>query len=240
MVQMAATFVNNSDFTSDPTEAVMTIRTARKGVVRAVAIVATVIVAGIVVLTVLSAAGHVPAWVQLALIVVWLGFCALAATECHDALQQLRGLPAYQALHRERARLRFFLGALTARCGGGRALLWQGADGRRAAKVWLARTASGAPAGLRVLVLDGGKLIKYQICRFGAEFIICQVYNFDTTAAAAAFRRGIVDGHSVAEVFGEDNPSVLASLNGILQKLTSQEVIQVEPPVSGEFPTHTV
>ena len=101
--------------------------------------------------------------------------------------------------------------------------------------------ASGAPAGLRVLVLDGHKLIKYQICRFGAEFIVYQVYNFDTAdAAAAAFERGIVDGHSVAEVFGEDNPSVLASLNGILQKLTSQEVIQTPPPNGGEFPTRTV
>lgn len=240
MVQMAATFVDNSDFTSDPTEAVMTIRAARKGVVWAVAIVATVIVAGIVVLTVLSAAGHVPAWVQLALIVVWLGFCALAATECHDALQQLRGLPAYQALHRERARLRFFLGALTARCGGGRALLWQTTDSY-AAKAWLARTASGAPAGLRVLALDSNELIKYQICRFGGEFIICQTYRFDSTAAAtAAFERSIVDGYCATEVFGEDNPSVLADLNKILQKFTSQEVIQVIPPAGGEFPTHTV
>lgn len=236
---MATAFVNNSDFTSDPTEAVMTIRAARKGVVWAVAIVATVIVAGIVVLTVLSAAGHVPAWVQLALIVVWLGFCALAATECHDALERLRQLPAYQALQCERQRLRFFLGRLTAICHPGVALEWHGVN--RAYKVWRARTASGAPAGLRVLVLDGHKLIKYQVCRFGAEFIICQVYNFDTAnASAAAFERGIVDGHSVAEVFGEDNPSVLASLNDILQKLTSQEVIQTPPPNGGEFPTHTV
>lgn len=237
---MATAFVNNSEFSNDPAEAVMTIRTARKGVVRAVAIVATVIVTGIVALTVLSAAGHVPAWVQFTLIAVWLGFCTLAATECHDALQQLRGLPAYQALHRERARLRFFLGALTARCSGGCALLWQGADGY-AARVWLARTASGAPAGLRVLVLDGHKLIKYQICRFGAEFIVCQVYNFDTAdAAAAAFERGIVDGHAAAEVFGEDDPHILRQLNTVFEQLTSQEVTQTPPPNGGEFPTRTV
>lgn len=236
---MAATFVNNSEFSNDPAEAVMTIRTARKGVVRAVAIVATVIVTGIVALTVLSAAGHVPAWVQFTLIAVWLGFCTLAATECHDALQQLRGLPAYQALQRERARLRFFLGRLTAVCHPGVALEWRGAN--RAYKVWRARTSSGAPAGLRVLVLDGGKLTKYQVCRFGAEFIICQEYNFDTAdAAAAAFERGIVDGHCATEVFGEDNPSVLADLNKILQKFTSQEVMEVTPPVGGEFPTRTV
>ncbi len=236
---MATAFVNNSDIPIT-NEAVATIRAARKGVVRAVAIAATVIVTGIVIFTVLAAFGHTPVWVQLALIVVWLGFCTLAATECHDALEWLRQLPAYQALQRERARLRFFLGALTARCSGGRALLWRGVGNRRAAKAWLARTASGAPAGLRVLVLDGSRLTKYQICRFGAEFIICQEYNFDTAdVATAAFERSIVDGHCAAEVFGEDDASVLASLNGILQKLTSQEVIQVTPPAGGEFPTHT-
>lgn len=158
----------------------------------------------------------------------------------NTALWQLLDLPEYQALQRERARLRFFLGALTARCSGGCALLWQGADGY-AAKAWLARTASGAPAGLRVLVLNGSALTKYQICRFGAEFIICQVYEFDSfAAAAAAFERGIVDGHSVAEVFGEDDPHVLRQLNIILEQLTSQEVIQTLPPNGGEFPTHTV
>ena len=230
---MATAFVNNSDYIPIANEAVATIRAARKGVVRAVAIAATVIVTGIVIFTVLAAFGHTPVWVQLALIVVWLGFCTLAATECHDALERLRQLPAYQALQRERARLRFFLGALTARCGGGRALLWQTTDGY-AAKAWLARTASGAPAGLRVLVLDGHKLIKYQICRFGAEFIVCQVYNFDTAdAAAAAFERSIVDGHSVAEVFGEDNPHILRQLNIILEQLTSQEVIQGAAPRDG-------
>ncbi len=238
---MATAFVNNSDYIPIANEAVATIRAARKGVVRAVAIAATVIVTGIVIFTVLAAFGHTPVWVQLALIVVWLGFCILATTECYDASQQLRGLPAYQALQRERARLRFFLGVLTARCSGGRALLWRGVGNRRAAKAWLARTASGAPAGLRVLVLDGSKLTKYQICRFGAEFIICQVYNFDTAdAAAAAFERGIVDGHAAAEVFGEDDPHILRQLNTVFEQLTSQEVTQTPPPNGGEFPTYTV
>ena len=95
--------------------------------------------------------------------------------------------------------------------------------------------------GLRVLVLDGSKLTKYQICRFGAEFIICQTYSFDTVdVAATAFERGIVDGHAAAEVFGEDDPHILHQLNTILERLTSQEVIEATPPVGGEFPTHTV
>ena len=238
---MATAFVNNSDFTSAANDAVTAIRAARKGVVRATLVVLAVIMCSAIVTVILVEYGHAPLIVKLVGAVTALGFCGMAVVGFNTALWQLLDLPEYQALQRERARLRFFLGALTARCSGGRALLWQGADGRRAAKAWLARTASGAPAGLRVLVLDGSKLTKYQICRFGAEFIICQVYEFDNPDAAdAAFRRGIVDGHSVAEVFGEDNPSVLASLNGILQKLTSQEVIQVEPPVGGEFPTHTV
>ena len=235
---MATAFVNNSDIPIT-NEAVATIRAARKGVVRAVAIAATVIVTGIVIFTVLAAFGHTPVWVQLALIVVWLGFCTLAATECHDALERLRQLPAYQALQRERARLRFFLGRLTAVCHPGVALEWRGAN--RAYKVWRARTSSGAPAGLRVLALNGTEIKRYQVCRFGAEFIVCQVYEFDNPdAAAAAFERGIVDGHAAAEVFGEDDPHILRQLNTIFEQLTSQEVTQTPPPNGGEFPTYTV
>lgn len=240
MVQMAATFVNNSDFTSDPTEAVMTIRTARKGVVKAALVALAVVVCSAIVAGILIEYGHAPLIVKIAGAIVALGFCGMAAGGFNAALWQLLDLPEYQALQRERQRLRFFLGALTARCGGGRALLWQTTDGY-AAKAWLARIASGAPAGLRVLVLDGHKLIKYQICRFGAEFIVCQVYNFDTAdAAAAAFERGIIDGHSVAEVFGEDDPHVLRQLNAILEQLANQEVIQGAAPRGGEFPTRTV
>lgn len=238
---MATAFVNNSDYTPIANEAVAVIRTARKGVVKAALVALAVVVCSAIVAGILIEYGHAPLVIKLIGAVVALGFCSLAVGRFNTALWQLLDLPEYQALQRERQRLRFFLGVLTARCGGGRALLWQGADGRRVAKAWLARTASGAPAGLRVLVLDGHKLIKYQVCRFGGEFIICQVYEFDNPDAAdAAFRRGIVDGHSVAEVFGEDNPSVLADLNKILQKFTSQEVIQVTPPVGGEFPTRTV
>lgn len=237
---MATAFVNNSDYTPIANEAVTAIRAARKGVVWAALVALTVVVCSVAAAVAVVRYSHIAHWTKILFILVVVCYIILAADNISYALDRLWRLPAYQALQREQQRLRFFLGALTARCGGGRALLWQGADGRRAAKVWLARTASGAPAGLRVLVLDGGKLIKYQICRFGAEFIICQVYNFDTTAAAAAFRRGIVDGHSVAEVFGEDNPSVLADLNKILQKFTSQEVIQGTAPRDGEFPTRTV
>ena len=237
---MATAFVNNSDYTPIANEAVAVIRTARKGVVRATLVALAVIVCSAVVAGILIEYGHAPLIIKLIGAVTALGFCGMAVGGFNTALWQLLDLPEYQALQRERQRLRFFLGALTARCGGGRALLWQTTDGY-AAKAWLARTASGAPAGLRVLVLDGHKLVKYQVCRFGAEFIICQVYNFDTAdAAIAAFERGIVDGHCATEVFGEDNPRVLADLNKILQKFTSQEVIQVTPPVGGEFPTHTV
>lgn len=236
---MATAFVNNSEFSNDPAEAVMTIRTARKGVVRAALVALTVVVCGATVAAILIEYGHIADWSKPLVALVVVGYVILAAANINHALDQLWCLPEYQALQRERARLRFFLGRLTAICHPGVALEWRGVN--RAYKVWRARTASGAPAGLRVLVLNGSALTKYQICRFGAEFIICQVYEFDNPDAAdAAFRRGIVDGHSVAEVFGEDNPSVLASLNGILQKLTSQEVIQVEPPVGGEFPTRTV
>ena len=237
---MATAFVNNSDFTSAANDAVTAIRAARKGVVWAALVALTVVVCSVAAAVAVVRYSHIAHWAKILFILVVVCYIILAADNISYALDRLWRLPAYQALQREQQRLRFFLGALTARCSGGRALLWQG-TGVRAAQVWLARTASGAPAGLRVLVLDGSKLTKYQICRFGAEFIICQVYNFDTAdAAAAAFERGIVDGHSVAEVFGEDNPSVLASLNGILQKLTSQEVIQTPPPNGGEFPTRTV
>lgn len=237
---MATAFVNNPDYTPIANEAVTIIRAARKGVVKAALVVLAVIMCSVAVVGILIEYGHAPLIVKLAGAIVALGFCGMATGGFNAALWQLLDLPEYQALQRQRQRLRFFLGALTARCGGGRALLWQTTDGY-AAKAWLARTASGAPAGLRVLVLDGHKLIKYQICRFGAEFIVCQVYNFDTAdAAAAAFERGIVDGHSVAEVFGEDDPHVLHQLNVILEQLTNQEVIQVIPPAGGEFPTHTV
>lgn len=237
---MATAFVNNSDYTPIANDAVTAIRTARKGVVRAALIVLTVIMCSAAVVGILIEYGHAPLVVKLAGAIVALGFCGMATGGFNTALWQLLDLPEYQALQRERQRLRFFLGALTARCSGGRALLWQG-TGVRAAQVWLARTASGAPAGLRVLVLDGHKLIKYQICRFGAEFIICQTYSFDTVdVAATAFERGIVDGHAAAEVFGEDDPHILRQLNTIFEQLTSQEVIQVEPPVGGEFPTRTV
>ena len=237
---MATAFVNKSDYTPIANEAVAVIRTARKGVVRAALIVLAVIMSSVAVAGILIEYGHAPLVVKLAGAIVALGFCGMAVGGFNAALWQLLDLPEYQALQRERQRLRFFLGALTARCSGGRALLWQG-TGVRAAQVWLARTASGAPAGLRVLVLDGHKLIKYQICRFGAEFIICQTYSFDTVdVAATAFERGIVDGHAAAEVFGEDDPHILRQLNTIFEQLTSQEVIQVEPPVGGEFPTRTV
>lgn len=237
---MATAFVNNSDYAPIANEAVRVIRAARKGVVKAALVVLAVVVCSTIVVGILIEYGHAPLIIKLIGAVTALGFCGMAVGGFNTALWQLLDLPEYQALQRERQRLRFFLGALTARCGGGRALLWQTTDSY-AAKAWLARTASGALAGLRVLVLDGSKLTKYQICRFGAEFIICQTYSFDTVdVAAAAFERGIVDGHCATEVFGEDNPSVLADLNKILQKFTSQEVTEVTPPVGGEFPTHTV
>ena len=237
---MATAFVNNSDYAPIANEAVRVIRAARKGVVKAALVVLAVVVCSTIVVGILIEYGHAPLIIKLIGAIVALGFCSLAVGRFNTALWQLVDLPEYQALQRERQRLRFFLGALTARCSGGRALLWQG-TGVRAAQVWLARTASGAPAGLRVLVLDGSKLTKYQICRFGAEFIICQTYQFDSSAdAAAAFERGIVDGHAAAEVFGEDDPHVLRQLNVILEQLTNQEVIQVIPPAGGEFPTHTV
>lgn len=238
---MATAFVNNSDYTPIANEAVAVIRTARKGVVRATLVALAVIVCSVAAAVAVVRYSHIAHWAKILFILVVVCYIILAADNISYALDRLWRLPAYQALQREQQRLRFFLGALTARCGGGRALLWQGADGRRAAKAWLARTASGAPAGLRVLVLDGSKLTKYQICRFGAEFIICQTYSFDTVdAAAAAFERGIVDGHCATEVFGEDDPHVLRQLNAILEQFTSQEVIEAIPPMGGEFPTHTV
>lgn len=237
---MATAFVNNSESMPIASEAVTIIRTARKGVVRATLVALAVIVCSAVVAGILIEYGHAPFIVKLASAIVALGFCGMAAGGFNAALWQLLDLPEYQALQRQRQRLRFFLGVLTARCSGGRALLWQGADGY-AAKAWLARMASGAPAGLRVLALDSNELIKYQICRFGAEFIICQTYSFDTVdVAATAFERGIVDGHAAAEVFGEDDPHILHQLNTILERLTSQEVIEATPPVGGEFPTRTV
>lgn len=237
---MATAFVDNSDYTPIANEAVTIIRAARKGVVRAALVVLAVIMCSVAVVGILIEYGHAPLVIKLIGAVVALGFCGMATGGFNTALWQLLDLPEYQALQRQRQRLRFFLGVLTARCGGGRALLWQTTDGY-AVKAWLARTASGALAGLRVLVLDGSKLTKYQICRFGAEFIICQTYSFDTVdVAATAFERGIVDGHAAAEVFGEDDPHILHQLNTILERLTSQEVIEATPPVGGEFPTHTV
>lgn len=237
---MATAFVNNSESMPIASEAVTAIRAARKGVVKAALVALTVVVCSVAAAVAVVRYSHIAHWAKILFILVVVCYIILAADNISYALDRLWRLPAYQALQRERQRLRFFLGALTARCSGGCALLWQSADGY-AAKAWLARMASGAPAGLRVLALDSNELIKYQICRFGGEFIICQTYRFDSTAAAtAAFQRRIIDGHSVAEVFGEDNPSVLASLNGILQKLTSQEVIQTPPPNGGEFPTRTV
>lgn len=237
---MATAFVNNSEFTSQPAEAVAAIRHARKGVVWAALVALTVVVCSVAAAVAVVRYSHIAHWTKILFILVVVCYIILAADNISYALDRLWRLPAYQALQRERARLRFFLGALTARCSGGCALLWQGADGY-AAKAWLARMASGAPAGLRVLALDSNKLIKYQICRFGAEFIICQTYQFDSSAdAAAAFERGIVDGHSVAEVFGEDNPHILRQLNIILEQLTSQEVIQGAAPRDGRFPTRTV
>ena len=238
---MATAFVNNSESMPIASEAVTIIRTARKGVVRAALVALAAVVCGATVVVVLVQYGHIAHWIKLLATLVMIGYVILAAANIRHALDQLWCLPEYQALQRERARLRFFLGALTARCGGGRALFWQGADGRRAAKAWLARTASGAPAGLRVLALNGTEIKRYQVCRFGAEFIVCQVYEFKSSVEAeTAFRRGIIDGHSVAEVFGEDDPHVLRQLNTVLERVTSQEVIQVTPPAGGEFPTHTV
>lgn len=237
---MATAFVNNSDFTSAANDAVTAIRAARKGVVWAALVALTVIVCSVAAAVAVVRYSHIAHWAKILFILVVVCYIILAADNISYALDRLWRLPAYQALQREQQRLRFFLGALTARCSGGRALLWQG-TGVRAAQVWLARTASGAPAGLRVLALNGTEIKRYQVCRFGAEFIVCQVYEFDSFAVAdAAFRRGIVDGHSVAEVFGEDDPHILHQLNIILEQLTSQEVIQGAAPRDGQFPTHTV
>ena len=236
---MAATFVNNSEFSNDPAEAVAAIRTARKGVVRAVLVALAVVVCGATVAAILVEYGHIADWSKPLVALVVVGYVILAAANISHALDRLWQLPAYQALQRERARLRFFLGRLTAICHPGVALEWRGVN--RAYKVWRARTASGAPAGLRVLALNGTEIKRYQVCRFGAEFIVCQVYEFKSSVEAeTAFRRGIIDGHSVAEVFGEDDPHVLRQLNTVLERVTSQEVIQTPPPNGGEFPTRTV
>lgn len=239
MVQMAATFVNNSEFTSDPTEAVEAIRTARKGVVRAALVALAVVMCSVVVAGILIEYGHAPFVIKLAGAIVALGFCGMAVGGFNAALWQLLDLPEYQALQRERQRLGYYLGRFAAVCRPGVALEWRGVD--RAYKVWQARTTAGAPAGVRILVLHGTEIKRYQVCRFGAELVICQTYQFDSaTAADAAFRRGIVDGHSVAEVYGEDDPHVLRKLNTIFEQLTSQEVTQTPPPNGGEFPTYTV
>lgn len=236
---MATAFVNNSDFTSQPAEAVAAIRTARKGVVRAALVALTVVVCVVTVAAILVEYSRIADWSKPLVALVVVGYVILAAANINHALDQLWCLPEYQALQRERARLRFFLGRLTAVCHPGVALEWRGAN--RAYKVWRARTASGAPAGLRVLALNGTEIKRYQVCRFGAEFIVCQVYEFKSSVEAeTAFRRGIIDGHSVAEVFGEDDPHVLRQLNTVLERVTSQEVIQTPPPNGGEFPTRTV
>lgn len=236
---MATAFVNNSDYTPIANDAVTAIRTARKGVVRAALIVLTVIMCSAAVVGILIEYGHAPLVVKLAGAIVALGFCGMATGGFNTALWQLLDLPEYQALQRERQRLGYYLGRIAAVCRPGIALEWRGAN--HAYKVWQARTASGAPAGLRVLALNGTEIKRYQVCRFGAEFIVCQVYEFKSSVEAeTAFRRGIIDGHSVAEVFGEDDPHILHQLNTILERLTSQEVIEATPPVGGEFPTHTV
>ena len=236
---MATAFVDNSDYTPIANEAVTIIRAARKGVVRAALVVLAVIMCSVAVVGILIEYGHAPLIIKLIGAIVALGFCSLAVGGFNAALWQLLDLPEYQALQRERQRLEYYLGRIAAVCRPGIALEWRGAN--HAYKVWQARTAAGAPAGVRILVLHGAELKRYQVCRFGAELVICQTYQFDSAAdAAAAFERGIVDGHSVAEVFGEDDPHILHQLNTILERLTSQEVIEATPPVGGEFPTHTV
>lgn len=236
---MATAFVNNSDYTPIANEAVAVIRTARKGVVKAALVALAVVVCSAIVAGILIEYGHAPFIVKLAGAIVALGFCGMAAGGVNAALWQLLDLPEYQALQRQRQRLGYYLGRLAATCRPGIALEWRSVD--CAYKAWQARTDAGAPAGVRILVLHGAELKRYQVCRFGAELVICQTYQFDsTTAAAAAFERGIVDGHAAAEVFGEDDPHILRQLNVILEQLTNQEVIQVIPPAGGEFPTRTV
>lgn len=236
---MAATFVDNFDSMPIASEAVTIIRTARKGVVRAALVTLAVITCSAVVAGILIEYGHAPFIVKLIGAVTALGFCGMAVGGFNTALWQLLDLPEYQALQRERQRLGYYLGRLAATCYSGVALEWRGAN--HAYKVWQARTTAGAPAGVRILVLHGTEIKRYQVCRFGAELVICQTYQFDSAAdAAAAFERGIVDGHSVAEVFGEDDPHVLRQLNAILEQITNQEVIQTLPPNGGEFPTRTV
>lgn len=234
---MATAFDNSNILITSNATAV--IRAARKGVVKATLVVLAVVVCSAIVAGILIEYSHAPFVVKLAGAVVALGFCGMAVGGFNAALWQLLDLPEYQALQRERQRLRYYLGRLAAVCYPGVALEWRGTN--HAYKVWQARTVAGAPAGVRILVLHGTELKRYQVCRFGAELVICQTYQFDSAAdAAAAFERGIIDGHSVAEVFGEDDPHILRQLNTIFEQLTSQEVIQVEPPVGGEFPTRTV
>lgn len=236
---MATAFVNNSEFSNDPAEAVMTIRTARKGVVRAALVALAIVVCSVAAAVAVVRYSHIAHWAKILFILVVICHIILAADNISYALDRLWRLPAYQALQCERQRLGYYLGRLAATCRPGVALEWRSVD--CAYKAWQARTAAGAPAGVRILVLHGAELKRYQVCRFGAELVICQTYQFDsTTAAAAAFERGIVDGHAAAEVFGEDDPHIFRQLNTIFEQLTSQEVIQVEPPVGGEFPTRTV
>ncbi len=236
---MATAFVNNSEFSNDPAEAVMTIRTARKGVVRAALVALAIVVCSVAAAVAVVRYSHIAHWAKILFILVVICHIILAADNISYALDRLWRLPAYQALQCERQRLGYYLGRFAAVCRPGVALEWRGVD--RAYKVWQARTTAGAPAGVRILVLHGTEIKRYQVCRFGAELVICQTYQFDSaTAADAAFRRGIVDGHSVAEVFGEDDPHVLRKLNTIFEQLTSQEVTQTPPPNGGEFPTRTV
>lgn len=236
---MATAFVNNSEFSNDPAEAVEAIRTARKGVVRAALVALAIVVCSVAAAVAVVRYSHIAHWAKILFILVVICHIILAADNISYALDRLWRLPAYQALQCERQRLGYYLGRLAATCRPGVALEWRGVD--RAYKVWRARTASGAPAGLRVLALNGTEIKRYQVCRFGAEFIVCQVYEFDNPdAAAAAFERGIVDGHAAAEVFGEDDPHILRQLNTVFEQLTSQEVTQTPPPNGGEFPTYTV
>lgn len=236
---MATAFVNNSEFSNDPTEAVEAIRTARKGVVRAALVALAIVVCSVAAAVAVVRYSHIAHWAKILFILVVICHIILAADNISYALDRLWRLPAYQALQCERQRLGYYLGRLAATCRPGVALEWRSVD--RAYKVWQARTVAGAPAGVRILVLHGTELKRYQVCRFGAELVICQTYQFDSAAdAAAAFERGIIDGHSVAEVFGEDDPHVLRQLNVILEQLTNQEVTQTPPPNGGEFPTYTV
>lgn len=75
---MATAFVNNSEFTSQPAEAVAAIRHARKGVVKAVLVVLAVIMSSLAVTVILVEYGHAPLVIKLIGAVTALGFCGMA------------------------------------------------------------------------------------------------------------------------------------------------------------------